>query len=192
MKKCGKVKLSLIGFLIVNLTFSVLLLSFEMKTNSAYASEINEFIFTPINDTECSIKLNDKTVTKAIIPEKANINDEEYVVTTVAANGFASATKLEKVRLPKSITTISNGAFSNCKKLKSITLPAVESIGTNAFGLCSSLEYLILPTSLSIMGGTILRSAPNVKIYARVGEAPVGWANNWDTVSGDIKLNSRF
>lgn len=110
--------------------------------NSTYA-DTSAFMFVKTSETECSVRLVDKSIQKAIIPEKAFIDGQSYTVTSIAGNGFASATNLEKVRLPKSIKTIGNSAFANCQKLNSITLNSVQSIGTNAFNLCSSLPYLL-------------------------------------------------
>ena len=53
-----------------------------------------------------------------IVPEKVELNGKEYIVTAIAANGFTSATKLEMVRLLKSVKTIGSNAFTNCKALK--------------------------------------------------------------------------
>ncbi len=141
------------------------------------------FTFTPISETECDVRLADKTATQAIIPEKVEINGIEYDVTVIAANGFTSATKLEMVRLPKTVKTIGSNAFINCKALNSITLTAVETIGANAFAM-TNMDYLIIPTTVTSVASTILRGA-NTQVYVRTAleegtTVPEGWVTNWN------------
>lgn len=155
------------------------------------------FTFTPISDTECDVRLTDKTATKAIIPEKIELDGKEYKVTGIAGNGFTSASKLELVRLPKSVKTIGANAFANCKALTSLTLPAVEIIGANAFAM-TKMEYLIIPTSVTSVASTILRGA-NTKVYVRSAleegtTVPEGWVSNWNgsNKNQDVEFDSDF
>lgn len=160
--------------------------------NEGKSSAIYTFVAT--SSTECSVRLSDKSVDKAIIPSSAVIEGKEYIVTSIAGNGFASAANLEKVRLPKTITSIGNAAFANCKNLKSITLNKVESIGTNAFNLCTSLEYLILPNTIEMLAPTILRNC-NTQVYIRVSENETqDWATNWNEYNSNqnVEYDSDF
>ena len=60
--------------------------------------------FVYINDSECSVKIANKAeATVAVIPNKGVIDGKEYSVTEIAANGFASSPKLERVRLSAEI-----------------------------------------------------------------------------------------
>ncbi len=169
-------------------------------TNEAVSpqSDLNSvFTFTPISDTECDVRLIDKTATKAIIPEKIELDGNEYNVTVIAGNGFTSASKLELVRLPKSVKTIGANAFANCKALTSLTLPGVEIIGANAFAM-TKMEYLIIPTSVTSVASTILRGA-NTKVYVRTvleegTTVPEGWVSNWNgsNKNQSVEFNSDF
>ena len=156
----------------------------------------SKYLFVATSDTECSVRLVDKQIDKAIIPEKAQIDGKEYLVTSIAGNGFASASNLVKVRLPRSIKVIGNSAFANCKNLKSITLNEVESIGTNAFNLCISLPYLILPNSIQTLAPTILRNC-NTKVYVRITQPQAeekNWALNWNELNAnqDVEYDSNY
>lgn len=160
------------------------------------ASDNSVYAYTPINDSECNVRLIDKTIELAIVPKEAEIDGKKYKVTAIANNGFASATNLTKVRLPETVTTIGNTAFANCKKLTSITMKAVQSIGTNAFNLCTNLEYLIIPESVTSVGSTILRST-STQVYVRISESEtqeLGWNSNWNgnNQNDSVEYSSEF
>lgn len=158
-------------------------------------NDVSIYTFTVTNESEkeCSIRLADKTVTRAIVPSTAIINNTEYAVTAIAPNGFANSINLEKVWLPKSIKIIEPAAFMNCKKLKTLALSAVESIGTNALSR-TGLEYLILPETLTTVGSTILRDC-STPIYLRLSqEQTTNWSSNWNeyNTSDIMEYNSTY
>lgn len=193
------IKLLVVLFCIVIIGFCVSFIVINQKENTAYADTAREnstYAYTPLNDTECSIKLLDKTIEIAVVPNEVEINGVKFTVTTIANNGFSSATNLRKVRLPKTVTTIGTTAFANCKQLKSITMPAVQSIGTNAFNLCTNLEYLIIPESVTSVGSTILRST-STQVYVRISESAtqeLGWNANWNgnNENQEVEYKSNF
>lgn len=132
-----------------------------------------------------------------IVPEKVELNGKEYIVTAIAANGFTSATKLEMVRLLKSVKTIGSNAFTNCKALTSLTLPAVETIGANAFAM-TKMDYLIIPTTVTSVAGTILKGT-TTQVYVRTAleegtTAPEGWVSNWNgsNKNQSVEFDSSF
>ncbi len=198
-------------FLSASIIFSFAIIKAEANRDSQYEIQkeiINEsispqtdfasvFTFTPISETECDVRLADKTATKAIIPEKIEIDGKEYEVTVIAVNGFTSASKLELVRLPKSVKTIGQNAFANCKALTSLTLPAVETIGANAFSM-TKMEYLIIPTCVTSVASTILRGT-NTQVYVRTAleegtTVPEGWVSNWNgsNKNQNVEFNSDY
>lgn len=192
-------KLLCLFVILIFLCISIAVLDINSKT--VFASDgdaVSPFIFTKISETECDVRLSDKTVTQAIIPETTNIAGKEYVVSAVAVNGFASAARLKKVRLPKSVKIIGQSAFANCKELSSLTLPAVESIGANAFAM-TKMNYLIIPKTVKTVAPTILRGT-STKVYVRAGlqdglDFPEGtWAANWNAnnTNQDVEYNSEF
>ncbi len=173
------------------------IVSTRNSSNNRYKDFISVFSFTPINETECDVRLSDKTATYAIIPDKVELNGKEYTVTVVAANGFSAASKLELVRIPDSVKTIGSNAFVNCKALTSITLPAVETIGSNAFAM-TKLDYLIIPTTVTSVASTILRSTDTqVYVRASLNEGATtleGWSSNWNGSNKNqtVEYNSSF
>ena len=153
-----------------------------------------EYLFTVINDNECSVRISNKTVaTKAVIPSTAEINGKKYKVTQVAANGFMSAAKLTRVSLPHTIKKVGNMAFANCTALKRISLSNVEELGANVFYKCTSLERLVLPDSLVTVGATILRST-NTQVLARSASAKEGWVSNWNSgnTNQEVEYSSKY
>lgn len=97
-------------------------------------------------------------------------------VTELGGESFYGASSLESVKLSKNITEIRGNTFENCKSLKSITIPdkvtrigghafyansslsevligensQLVEIGSSAFRLCDSLNYIVLPTITSV------------------------------------------
>lgn len=195
-----QIKIAILTLLLV-LSLSIVIWGFDGSMQNvipASAETATPFTFVKTSDDECSVRLLDKTVTLAIIPNVAVINGKEYTVTSIAANGFASASKLEKVRLPKTVKTIGQGAFTNCKALKSLTLPAVESIGANAFAM-TGMEYIVIPATVKNVAPTILRNT-STKVYVRASLAegssfPDGvWASNWNGYNSNqnVEYSSDF
>lgn len=165
-----------------------------VSASALTAEESSIFTFTPTSENECSVRLTDKTVDRAIVPTTAIINNVEYDVTAIAANGFANSKNLEKVWLPSSIKTIGASAFMSCSKLSSLTLSAVETIGGNAFAM-TNLDYLILPETVTSVAATILRSC-STPVYVRASEedlANYSWHANWNgSNSGTVEYASEF
>lgn len=148
-----------------------------------------EYQFVVINDTECSVRITNKTTaTKALIPNTAEIDGKEYIVTEVATNGFLAATKLERVKLPINIKKVGGMAFANCTALKRINMANVIEIGNNAFYRCTSLEHIVLPASVETVGSTVFRSN-NTAVHIRADAEGENWASNWNTGNGNTTVD---
>ena len=62
-------------------------------------------------------------------------------------------TNIKHVRIPSSVTSISNCAFQGCSSLISITIPnSVTFIGWSAFENCNSLTSITIPSSVTSIG----------------------------------------
>ena len=69
---------------------------------------------------------------------------EGIKVNAIGDSAFCSRSNIQKVTIPKGITTIGSEAFYSCKKLKIIILPdSIISIGSNAFTECVELSEAI-------------------------------------------------
>lgn len=149
-----------------------------------------EYLFTRLNDTECGVRISNKSVaTIAIIPSTTTIDGVKYTVTEITANGFASSPMLRKVWLPSSITKIGIMAFLKCNQLEKVTLGNVKSIGNNAFMSCPNLTELVIPKSVEVIGATILRNN-NTLVRVRANSQGLNWASNWN--DGNENQNVEF
>ena len=74
-------------------------------------------------------------------------------VTVLGSGVFAGCTKLKSVNIPAGLTEIPDYAFNNCSSLEKVTLPeGLVRIGDNAFYQCTSLESINLPSTLKQIG----------------------------------------
>ena len=69
---------------------------------------------------------------------------------TSVLGAFGNCTKLKKIILPPTVTSIGEYAFYNCTALEDITIPTgVTSIGKYAFYNCTSIKNLYIPCSVT-------------------------------------------
>ena len=61
-------------------------------------------------------------------------------VKEIGVGAFYGCSTITELRLPESVTKIDKSAFYKCKRLETAYMPAVESIGSNAFNHCDSLK----------------------------------------------------
>lgn len=91
---------------------------------------------------------NRNSGTEANIPATYN----NLPVTAIGRNAFWGS-KIAKVTIPDSVTSIGESAFEMCHSLSSITLPNyVTTIGKRAFMLCSTLSSINIPNKVTSIG----------------------------------------
>ena len=74
-------------------------------------------------------------------------------VTSLGEYVFNACNSLSSVTIPSSVTSIGSSAFQSCSSLSSVTIPSsVTSIGIYAFSACSSLSSVTIPSSVTIIG----------------------------------------
>ena len=102
------------------------------------------------NGTEISITGYDTDMTSVTIPAEI----EGKPVTTIGQYAFstiqyAKESKLLKVMIPDSVTSIGESAFSDCVHLRSVTLPnSVKTLGESVFSECTGLKEITLSDNL--------------------------------------------
>ena len=66
---------------------------------------------------------------------------------------FTYCSSLVEVKLPNTLTSISDDTFARCTSLSSIDMPSgLVNIGSQAFATCSSLTGVVLPASINSIG----------------------------------------
>lgn len=74
---------------------------------------------------------------------------------------FGDCTSLVNVTIPSSIVEIRSKCFENCSSLKCVEFPSVTQISENVFNGCTSLEKIVINSSLNIDSIGI---GPNVEV----------------------------
>ena len=80
--------------------------------------------------------------------------------TNISSGAFSNATKLQQVKIPKSVSDINAATFSGCSSLTGVgSLENVVKIGSRAFYTCSNLKIdLYLPNLTEILDGAFFSS----------------------------------
>ncbi len=123
-------------------------------TNSNYEQATNEE-----GDTEYILYKNEGDVSIFYDAKLAGDEDFERDFTatelelTVLGNAYAGNTHLTGIKMPASITEVSDGAFANCTALVYAQFAgALTKIGANAFENCTSLLTFEIPTGVTTIG----------------------------------------
>ena len=81
----------------------------------------------------------------------------------IGDNAFYGCTKLTKIQLPESVTSVGLKAFYNCTALEDINMPkSVTSIGNNAFEYCSALKGVEIPAGLTAIKQCVFKSCSSL------------------------------
>ena len=88
-----------------------------------------------------------------------------YVVIGIDSNAFKNNTKITKVKIPETVTSIGPYAFYGCSKLVSVNIPnAVTSLsGYSIFMGCSSLKSIVIPNSVKELGDSIFQNCSSLE-----------------------------
>ena len=136
-------------------------------SNNLYVSE-NNLVFEPTLDNEARLVCLDEEREfngDIIVPERVNINDQFYLVTSIGNRAFYNCYALANATLPNSITEIGYGAFVNCRNIRLEVLPGnLREIGNFAFAYCSDLRLGSLPTGISEIGHGAFAHCINLRL----------------------------
>jgi len=100
------------------------------------------------NGTEYAVSMGNATAVNIVIPSTY----KGLPVTMIGDKGFRD-TKITKVTIPSSVTTLGRYAFYNCVGLTSVTIPSsVTTIGDFAFAYCTGLTSVTIPSSVTTLG----------------------------------------
>ncbi len=113
-------------------------------------------------------------------------------VASIGGSAFLGS-GLTSIKLPKSLSGISDHMFLSCQQLTSITIPeGVTSIGDEAFRECSGLTSISLPSSLTSIGelafdGCSLKSITIPRNVSSIASNAFLWCSSLES----IKVDSR-
>ena len=76
---------------------------------------------------------------------------------------YIDGKEVTDLKIPDSVTSISNYAFRNCSSITSLTIPnSVKSIGEQAFSNCHGLTEVTIPNSVTSIGNGAFGNYPNL------------------------------
>lgn len=120
--------------------------------------------------------------------EKVKIPDTVTVIEEDAFNGLPN---LEEVVLSSKLITMGDGVFDGCTQLEEIEFPnTLERIGARAFNRCINLERLYIPASVKEIGQQAFDSCENLMldISDNPEAAEMALAENWSTGAVDTTM----
>lgn len=140
--------------------------------------------------------------TKVVIP--ATYKGEP--VRWIDQHAFDGWSKLESVKIPNTITRISDRAFHNCTSLTSVLIPNSVIVlggspaepnfpGGEAFKGCTNLAYVMIPKSVEWIGYHAFEGCEHVTIYYEGAEIPKGWyedsyGDTWNPLDRPVVFNT--
>ena len=124
-----------------------------------YMDTSENWLCTNLEDGTIEIQPNEEKIVdildsqgQLIIPETL----DEKTVSKLADGFFQNCTKLIKVEIPDSVTTIGMNAFNGCTSLEEVVLSNnLETISVAAFSMCSALKSITIPDSVTSMGDIV-------------------------------------
>ena len=103
---------------------------------------------------------------------------EGVPVRTINDYAFKSS-RITKVLIPDSVSSIGEKAFSNCKSLESVTIGInVTTIGSGAFAGCLKLTSITIPDNITSIGNNAFRDCNSALYTEHEYVKYVGDANN--------------
>lgn len=100
---------------------------------------------------------------------------------TIISDWTFCNSKLKRIEIPDSVSTIGEGAFSNCTELEQITIPdSVIRIDDSAFRGCTKLKMVEIPDSVLEFGWGLFSGCDNVMVICNSHSAAAKYcvANN--------------
>jgi hypothetical protein len=115
-----------------------------ITVTQAAATATSDFEYEVIDATTCRLKEYKGAGGAVAIPQTATISGSTYSVREIGQGAFVN-TGITSVDIPPSVTTIGTGAFGNCSSLTTVVLPgSVTSLGQTVFANCTNLTSIDL------------------------------------------------
>lgn len=109
------------------------------------------------NQKKAKLKgVQDETMSNIVIPSQITIDGNLYTVTELT-NSFAGTEWLVSIRIPDTITKISDEYFKGCINLEVVELPdSITELGDSVFSGCTSLKEFRFPNGLDTVPKSVL------------------------------------
>ena len=145
-------------------------------------------IFHPVGKTTLSGEIPSSVTTiesSAFYNSKIQSATLPEGIKIVKSNAFMRATLLEKINLPRTLTSIGDYAFHSCDRLKSVIIPSsVTTLGSGIFTWSQAMEevYLARTTDITTIGELSFQSNPTYYVPSSLIEDYKA-AENWSGAS---------
>lgn len=133
---------------------------------------VGDLTYSVINSNEVEVVSCVDTVVAVNIPPTVTYNETVYTVTKITGGinsvgcyipTFYLKTRLAKVTIPETVTTIGEEAFCFCEALETIDIPnSVVSLGERAFYRCTSLRSVNVGSGLTYISKQCFQFCQNL------------------------------
>ncbi len=133
---------------------------------------IGDLTYSVINSNEVEVVNCVDTIDAVNIPATVTYNETTYTVTKITGGinsvgcyipTFYLKTRLTKVSIPETVTTIGEEAFCYCEALETIDIPnSVVSLGERAFYRCTSLRSVNVGSGLTYISKQCFQFCQNL------------------------------
>ena len=104
-----------------------------------------------------------------VVPQEIEYDSKKYSVVAIGDRAFIDCATLTSVKLPSTVTTIKGesyidqgGCFSGCANLESVELPGVVDIKDYAFRACGKLKAIDLGQNLKTIGPGVFQDCSSL------------------------------
>ncbi|MCI6118957.1 MAG: leucine-rich repeat domain-containing protein [Prevotella sp.] len=165
--KLKEIKLSILA---------ILLMIVSCGTVVAQTSEtINGITYELINDNEAIVK-SFGTLKDAVIPPTITKDEKTYKIIGVFVNSpssYPDNSTLVSVTFGENINYVGNYSFMNFKSLKKVELnDGLVDIYNNAFNFCTSLQSIVIPSTVTSIGQSAFFNSGIKTIYCNAENVP--------------------
>ena len=167
--KLKEIKLSILA---------ILLMIVSCGTVVAQTSEtINDITYELNDDDNEAIVKSFGTLKDAVIPSTITKDKKTYKIIGVFVNSpssYPDNSTLVSVTFGENINYVGNYSFMNFKSLKKVELnDGLENINDNAFNSCTSLQSIVIPSTVTSIGQSVFYNSGIKTIYCNAENAPI-------------------
>lgn len=143
----------------------------EISQNIIHGAVIEDLVYDCYGPSACIVGYEGSPV-NIDIPEKIEVDGEEYYVKSIKDRTFQDCISLESIVMPNTITSIGTDniylgyTFLNCSNLKNVKLSEnLRKIPAGTFFNCFCLEQCVIPESVELIGMNAFYGAGLNEIY---------------------------